>query len=97
MRSASRLPWFAISTRCAPPTSFDHGQDTAQAAARTGPTNEACQTTPKLVPPFEHVPPIWQLRIGDHRAFYDVDDAKRVVLVRAVRRKPPQATTEEIP
>ena len=50
----------------------------------------------KLVPPFEHVPPIWQLRIGDHRAFYDVDEAKRFVFVRAVRRKPPHATTEEI-
>ena len=51
----------------------------------------------KIVLPFEHVPPIWQLRIGDHRAFYDVDEAKRVVFVRAVRRKPPHATTEEIP
>jgi prevent-host-death family protein len=27
----------------------------------------------KLVPPFEAVPPIWQLRVGDYRVFYDVD------------------------
>ena len=51
----------------------------------------------KLVPPFEHVPPIGQLRIGDHRAFYDVDEAKQCVFVRAVRRKPAHAATEEIP
>jgi len=50
----------------------------------------------KLSPPFEHVPPIWQLRIGDHRIFYDVDEANAVVFVRAVRRKPPHTTTEEI-
>ena len=49
------------------------------------------------MPPLEHVPPIWQLRIGDHRAFYDVDEVTRVVFVRAVGRKPPHATTEEIP
>ena len=49
-----------------------------------------------LSPPFEHVPPIWQLRIGDHRIFYDVDEANAVVPVRAVRRKPPHTTTEEI-
>ena len=27
-----------------------------------------------LSPPFEHMPPIWQLRIGEHRAFFDVDE-----------------------
>ena len=32
-----------------------------------------------LVPPFETVPPIWQLRIGDHRVFYDVDEGERRV------------------
>lgn len=50
----------------------------------------------KLSPPFEHVPPIWQLRIGDHRVFYDVDEVGRVVFVRAVRHKPPHTTTEQI-
>ena len=47
----------------------------------------------KLVLPFEHVPPIWQLRTGDHRAVYDVDDAKRLVFVRAVWRTPSPTTT----
>ncbi len=28
--------------------------------------------------------------------FYDVDEANAVVVVRAVRRKPPHTTTEEI-
>ena len=49
-----------------------------------------------LVPPFGTVPPIWQLRIGDHRVFYDVDEGERRVFVRAVRRKPPHRTTEDI-
>lgn len=50
----------------------------------------------KLVPPFEAVPPIWQLRVGDYRVFYDVAEEERQVVVRAVRRKPPHLTTEEI-
>jgi mRNA-degrading endonuclease RelE of RelBE toxin-antitoxin system len=50
----------------------------------------------RLVPPFEAVPPIWQLRVGDHRVFYDVDDHHKKVFVRAVRRKPPHLTTEQI-
>ena len=34
----------------------------------------------KLLPPFEHVPPIWQLRIGEHRVFYDVNEVEKMVL-----------------
>ena len=49
-----------------------------------------------LIPPFEAVPPVWELRIGDYRIFYDVDEDKGIVCVRAVRRKPPHKTTEEI-
>src|SRR5262245_57714943 len=49
-----------------------------------------------LIPPFEAVPPVWELRIGEYRAFYDVDGAERIVYVRAVRKKPPHKTTEEI-
>ena len=49
-----------------------------------------------LVPPFEAVPPIWQLRVGSFRVFYDVDDAERRVDVRAIRRKPAHRNTEEI-
>lgn len=50
----------------------------------------------KLLPPFEHVAPIWQLRIGDFRVFYDVNDAEETVLVRAIRRKPAHMTTEQV-
>jgi len=48
-----------------------------------------------LVPPWEHVPPVWELRVDDYRVFYDVDAVARLVVVRAVRRKG-RLTTEEI-
>ncbi len=41
------------------------------------------------------VPPIWELRVGEFRIFYDVAEEERKVYVRAVRRKPPHKTTEE--
>ena len=49
-----------------------------------------------LSPSFEHVPPVWQLRVGDFRVFYDVDEAGSTVHVRAVRRKDPDQRTEDI-
>jgi mRNA-degrading endonuclease RelE of RelBE toxin-antitoxin system len=49
-----------------------------------------------LVPPWEHVPPVWELRVGQYRVFYDVGEERRVVIVRAIRRKPPHQTTEEV-
>ena len=49
-----------------------------------------------LVPPFEAVPPVWELRIREYRVFYDVAEEERKVIVRAVRRKPPHRTTEDI-
>jgi mRNA-degrading endonuclease RelE of RelBE toxin-antitoxin system len=49
-----------------------------------------------LIPPFENVPPVWELRVGDYRVFYDVDQEEEVVYVRAVRHKPPHKTMEEI-
>ena len=49
-----------------------------------------------LVPPFEAVPPVWELRIRDYRVFYDVSDEQRVVYIRAVRRKPSHRSTGEI-
>lgn len=65
-------------------------------------SDQPAQTTrnrkpiPGLVPPWEHQEPVWELRIGEHRVFYDVDETARRVLVRAIRRKPPHKTTEEI-
>ena len=49
-----------------------------------------------LTPPWEHVKPVWELRVNQYRVFYDVDEATRQVIVRAVRRKPPHKPTEEI-
>ncbi len=51
---------------------------------------------PGLKPPWDQELPVWELRAGEYRVFYDVDDAERLVTVRAIRRKPPHATTEEI-
>ena len=49
-----------------------------------------------LVPPWEHVPPVWKLRIDEYRVFYDIHDKAKLVMVRAIRHKPPHKTTEEI-
>jgi len=49
-----------------------------------------------LIPPFDADPPIWELRVGEYRVFYDVDEIERIVYVRAVRHKPPHKTTEDI-
>jgi len=49
-----------------------------------------------LTPPWEHVPPVWELRVNQYRVFYDVDEAAGQVVVRAVRCKLPHKTTEEI-
>jgi mRNA-degrading endonuclease RelE of RelBE toxin-antitoxin system len=49
-----------------------------------------------LVPPWEHVPPVWELKIREYRVFYDVDERAKVVMVRAIRHKPSHKTTEEI-
>jgi len=49
-----------------------------------------------LVPPWEYVLPVRELRVGDYRVFYDVDETTNVVVVRAVREKPADKRTEEI-
>lgn len=49
-----------------------------------------------LTPPWKDVLPVWQLRSGEFRVFYDVDEQDKCVTVRAIRRKPPHATTGQI-
>ena len=49
-----------------------------------------------LVPPWESEEPTWELRSGEYRIFYDVDEEEGQVTVRAIRRKPPHKTTEEV-
>src|SRR5690242_14743413 len=51
---------------------------------------------PGLTPPWEHVPPVWQLRVGEYRVFYDVDEIRMIVSVRAVRHKAAHRVTKEI-
>jgi mRNA-degrading endonuclease RelE of RelBE toxin-antitoxin system len=47
-----------------------------------------------LVPPWDTLRPVWQLRVGDFRVFYDVDAERQQVIVRAVRRKGTKTTKE---
>jgi mRNA-degrading endonuclease RelE of RelBE toxin-antitoxin system len=49
-----------------------------------------------LVPPWDECDMVWQLRVGDHRVFYDVIEEENRVVVRAVRKKPPHKTTDQI-
>ncbi|HHT9121805.1 MAG TPA: type II toxin-antitoxin system RelE family toxin [Candidatus Wunengus sp. YC63] len=49
-----------------------------------------------LIPPWEHVEPVWELRVGEYRVFYDVDETAFIVVIRAIRHKPSHKTTEEI-
>lgn len=49
-----------------------------------------------LTAPWTHVPPVWELRAGEYRVFYDVDDAGQRVIIRAIRRKPLHQMTEDM-
>jgi mRNA-degrading endonuclease RelE of RelBE toxin-antitoxin system len=49
-----------------------------------------------LTPSFEHELPVWELRVGAFRVFYDVTEEERIVHVRSVRRKQLQQRTEDI-
>jgi mRNA-degrading endonuclease RelE of RelBE toxin-antitoxin system len=49
-----------------------------------------------LKPPWEHEQPVWELRVGKYRVFYDVDEPGQSVVIRAIRKKPPHQTTEQI-
>jgi mRNA-degrading endonuclease RelE of RelBE toxin-antitoxin system len=43
-----------------------------------------------------HEEPMWELRIGKYRVFYDVNEEEQCVVIRAVREKPPHQTTEDV-
>lgn len=47
-----------------------------------------CKLLVGLVPPWTGEPPVWELRVGEYRVFYDVAREDRVVYIRAIRRKP---------
>ncbi len=45
---------------------------------------------------FEFAPPLWELRIGDYRVCYDVNEEDEMVFIRAIRLKPPERRTKDI-
>ena len=49
-----------------------------------------------LITPWEAVSPIWELRVGEYRVFYDVSEEEAVVHIRTIRRKPRGKRTEDI-
>jgi len=49
-----------------------------------------------LVPPWEAASVVWELRTGNYRVFYDVNETEAEVYIRAVRKKLPGRTTGEI-
>jgi addiction module RelE/StbE family toxin len=65
---------------------------------RYEPTKETRNRKPLigLIPPWDHLEPVWELRVGDYRVFYDVDDEAAIVKIRAIRYKPPHKTIEDI-
>ena len=72
--------------------------DTIEKQLKHEPTRKTRKRKPLvgLIPPWEHVEPVWQLSVGEYRIFYDVDEDELVVKIRAIRLKPPHKTTEEI-
>ncbi len=45
---------------------------------------------------FRFDPPLWELRVGQYRVFYDVDEKAKTVAIRSVRKKRPDQTTEDV-
>ena len=72
--------------------------DKMEEQLRHEPTQETKnkKALPGLNPPWEHEAPVRELRVGKYRVFYDVDEARQRVVIRAVREKPPHKTTEDI-
>src|ERR687891_2469979 len=49
-----------------------------------------------VIPPWRTVAPIWELRVGEYRVFYDVSPAEAGVNLLAVRKKTRRNKNEEI-
>lgn len=49
-----------------------------------------------IKPPWAEKEGFWELRVGEYRVFYDVDEEATQVVVQAIRHKPPHNTTKEI-
>lgn len=77
---------------------FDRARILAAASAELGRHPMSVARHRKMLhdvrPSWEHVPPLWQLRVGDFRVFYDVDAQGKVVYIRRVIRKGTRTTGE---
>ncbi len=47
-----------------------------------------------LEPPWDQLGPVWQLRVGEYRIYYDVVQEEKMVIVRAIREKRQRTTVE---
>jgi len=50
----------------------------------------------KVTANFEYLPPLWELRVDDVRVFYEVDRKTLIIVIHAVRLKPPAKTTSQV-
>jgi len=77
---------------------FDRARILAEISTQLAETPGAAGRHRKVLrdvrPSWDHVPPLWQLRVGDFRVFYDVDDRNERVYVRRVIRKGTRTTGE---
>jgi mRNA-degrading endonuclease RelE of RelBE toxin-antitoxin system len=77
---------------------FDRNRilDEIDANLRANPTVKSARRKVLVgaTPSFEHVRPVWQLRVGDFRVIYDVDGNDHIVIVRAVLHKGNKTTGE---
>lgn len=65
-------------------------------ALEPGRVSRNCKKLDPLVTEFVHEPPLWELRTGEWRAFYDIDEEGKRVTIRAIRKKPKSKRTEDI-
>jgi mRNA-degrading endonuclease RelE of RelBE toxin-antitoxin system len=68
----------------------------SQLTHEPGVSNRRRKCLVDLRPSFEHEMPVWELRVGDLRVFYDLHEVEKRVHIRAVRRKRASQTTEDI-
>ncbi len=77
---------------------FDRNRilDQISSQLRSSPTVATARRKTLLgaTPSFEHVQPVWQLRVGDFRVICDVDRREQTVIVRAVLHKGKKTTGE---
>ena len=50
----------------------------------------------ELIASFQYDPPLRELKVGEYRVYYNVNERVHTVYVHAIRHKPPEMTTEEV-